>query len=155
MTTGTERKKKSRWWLLALLMLGGIVLVYLVRPEPEPIKLAVVSQTNDASGTQRIIVRVSNRSWQEFTVIGRSEALVENGTKWLPVNPGEQAQDTVPAGAARNLEFSGARRNEPWRVYVQGFRSVTRVQSGIRRCFSKLGWNNPYPVTESVLEFRD
>jgi hypothetical protein len=157
--------KRFRWWILALLLLGGAVLALVSRPEPEPLKLTLIGRTNDASGQQYVIVEVSNRSRHEFWIVARSEALV--GNEWRPVelNRPESAIlevrdvrliNPVMAGGTRTEELQVPTEQVKWRVKIDGVREMSRLEKFVEWLFGKLQLEHPIDfAVEISLEFNE
>ena len=124
-----ERMKRFRWWILALLFVGALLLVLALKPEREPLELAVISRTNDIHGQSFLIVRITNQSSDEYEeVAARSHMLV--GKQWTEVPQDTESErfvskkDRLRAGDTWQVQLPAPVDKMTWRVYVVASRKL-------------------------------
>jgi hypothetical protein len=154
--------KRFRWWILALLLLGGVVLALVSKPEREQFTAVFVKKYNAPSGQERVVVRISNQSKHDFWVWATSEAAIGNEGEIAAANDsGSVAGDPESTRVMLDL-LAGSSvdvvvpRPSAGRVKVAGYKAVTDREAFLRRWLEKLWIEYPRDAyVEKVVEFNE
>ena len=153
--------KRLRWWILAVLLFGGLALTIVLAPGPEPLQAAFVGRTNDAAGHQYVIVRISNHSRRDLLAAVASISTLM-GKEWgvlrgppFPAPAGAITADTLfdlPAGTSKDAFLPIPAGSTKWRMGVSGFHKLNFWESFLAWCFSKLGLTQRLEDWEQFLD---
>jgi len=145
--------KRFRWWILALLLLTGLVMALVVGRASEPLEVAFVRAYTVAPGAEHAVVNVSNHSRHDFVLWTSNELPAGSESGAIPpevlavearmgreslLRAGASGEMVIPVPISRRVKFFGRRRLGATEALLAHWLGKLRIVYPRRASFEKL-----------------
>ena len=156
--------KRLWWWIVAVLLVGGLTLVLLFKFKREPLGITTLGRTN-LSGQTYVMVEVLNRSRHEFMIHGQSEQLI--GQQFVTITPAVVDRTVlgnhspapwrnVLSGRSKwHIELPAPAEKTKWRIRIDAHREATRSEALLWRWSGRRGLFSPKTHFKGFLELNE